>query len=278
MFINYVTNFNYSVTEMTCANGQIVRMFTGSNGLAAFATAYKKAVAPNRTTSVVRISSSNVGVGFLRKVPFYILVSGFAGYERMIVTGTQDDTNGDLLLQVLRGPDAGDHRRKFDISIIDTLPATPTAEWSCHPKLYNDGRTCDCRCGMADPDCLFPNLVVVNCGHGEMCSKAGRCTTPEAAVGLDMTTVFVSEPCSHLLMPGNTELVGFMGSRKAYETSGGSKCYTCPAEPGMLYGGAAMRSEVCDAYGCAQDYVCRYKAKGIVDARNVLAFDESLET
>merc|ERR1719183_997133 len=111
--------------------------------------------------------------------PYWLVAAGLAGTERVLVEAEERDADNNLLLSVKRGATAEDRTLNFGATFSDDLPATPSAQWHCHPKLYNDGRSCDCRCGMADPDCLFPNLAVVNCGKGETCSKAGRCTTPE---------------------------------------------------------------------------------------------------
>ncbi|CAE8719299.1 unnamed protein product [Polarella glacialis] len=154
---------------------------------------------------------------------------------------------------------------------------TPNDNWVCHAKLYNDGRTCDCRCGLPDPDCLFPNLPVKNCGSEEVCSAVGRCTTPEASAGLtDTSSVYISEPCSALFLPGSTGLSGYMGTEAKFREASGDTCYTCPYDPSFLYGGAASRSEVCGVEGCLQEYVCRYKAEGYIDARDVRRLDDLL--
>jgi len=35
------------------------------------------------------------------------------------------------------------------------VSATPPIEWRCYPDLYGDGQSCDCGCGIVDPDCRF---------------------------------------------------------------------------------------------------------------------------
>ncbi|CAJ1370768.1 unnamed protein product [Effrenium voratum] len=278
VFFNYVTNFNYSYTDITCADASMNVKTTTSR--VKFTTSLRTGVAPNASTNILYIQQLYWGSGFGRNPPFYVMVSGLAGIERMLVTEIQvpDPSSTDsFALEVVRDLDGS--RLKFDLTDPGDPPATPTSQWICHARLYNDGRYCDCRCGMPDPDCFFPNLPVRNCGSGEACSTLGRCTTAEAFAGLaDTSQVYVSEACSQLYFRGHTDLVGFMGTEEEYRNASGGGCPTCPFEPGDLYGGAASLSEACDETGkCVQEYMCRYKAEGYVDARLVKDFDDYLE-
>lgn len=47
----------------------------------------------------------------------------------------------------------------------------PTA-WTCDGALYEDGTSCDCRCGTTDPDCHDPALPIADCAAGEVCLDA----------------------------------------------------------------------------------------------------------
>lgn len=47
---------------------------------------------------------------------------------------------------------------------------TAPAGWKCDPSLYDDGKTCDCGCGIQDPDC--PNTDAASCDN---CSSGGSC-------------------------------------------------------------------------------------------------------
>jgi len=279
IFFNYVTNFNNSYSEITCADATMTVKTTSSQN--AFATSLRTAAAPNASQDELYIQQKDWGSGFGTTPPFYLMLSGLAGIERILISEIQvpsSNSTDPFVLHAFRGLDSG-FRLKFDLEDPGDPPATPSTKWICHARLYNDGRQCDCRCGMPDPDCLYPNLAVKNCGHGEVCSRMGRCTTPEASAGLsDATQVYVSEPCTQLFLPGSTDLAGFMGTEEEYRNASGGGCPTCPHEPGDLYGGAASLSENCDDNGqCLQEFMCRYKAEGFIDARLVKHFDEYLE-
>ena len=49
--------------------------------------------------------------------------------------------------------------------------------WSCGGGGYQDGTTCDCECGLVDPDCYDPELPVAGCESGEVCDE-GNCAAP----------------------------------------------------------------------------------------------------
>ncbi|CAE7448576.1 unnamed protein product [Symbiodinium natans] len=279
IFFNYVPNFNNSYSEITCADASMTVKTPSSQN--AFTTSLRTATAPNASQNVLYIEQKNWGSGFARSTPFYLMLSGLAGIERVLVSDIQvpDSNSTDpFTLEVLRGLDSG-YRLKFDLEDPGDPPAAPSTKWICHARLYNDGRQCDCRCGMPDPDCFYPNLPVRNCGRGEVCSRMGRCTTPEASSGLsDATEIYLSEPCTQLFLPGSTDLAGFMGTEDEYRNVSGGGCPTCPFEPGNLYGGSASLSEQCDDNGqCFQEYMCRYKAEGFIDARLVKKLDDYLE-
>ncbi|CAE8595666.1 unnamed protein product, partial [Polarella glacialis] len=195
IFFNYVTNFNHSYVDMTCSDSSSTVKTPTSR--IPFATSAKTGMAPNASSNVISIEQKFYGTGFPKSPPFYVLLSGLAGYERALVTSIQEPSLTSIdpfQLIVVRGMD-GAQRLKFDTTMPGDPAPTPNDNWVCHAKLYNDGRTCDCRCGLPDPDCLFPNLPVKNCGSEEVCSAVGRCTTPEASAGLtDTSSVYISEP------------------------------------------------------------------------------------
>jgi hypothetical protein len=70
-------------------------------------------------------------------------------------------------------PDAGTESRKR---------AAPVG-WTCNPALYDTATqnptaplTCDCNCGVVDPDCFVdPTPPIFGCGYGEICSVDGLC-------------------------------------------------------------------------------------------------------
>lgn len=56
---------------------------------------------------------------------------------------------------------------------LDTFPVA----WTCANAAYIDGATCDCMCGVADPDCNVPANPITGCSPGEVCN-AGICEVP----------------------------------------------------------------------------------------------------
>ena len=50
--------------------------------------------------------------------------------------------------------------------------------WTCAAAAYNDGTTCDCMCGIPDPDCGIAAAPITGCTTGQVCTAAGMCATP----------------------------------------------------------------------------------------------------
>lgn len=50
----------------------------------------------------------------------------------------------------------------------DAIPAG----WTCEDAAYGDGATCNCACGVADPDCEAPANPVAGCSAGDVCIEA----------------------------------------------------------------------------------------------------------
>jgi hypothetical protein len=48
------------------------------------------------------------------------------------------------------------------------------AGWSCAVSKYDDGSSCDCNCGIADPDCE-PGKKAKGCLLGQSCDSTGKC-------------------------------------------------------------------------------------------------------
>ena len=153
-----------------------------------------------------------------------------ASFDRSFgfVTAVSEDNT---TLTVERGNAAGSEAvLDFDVTRPRSFPAIPDpAYWHCHPSKYMDGERCDCECGMADPDCLTGTAELFHCNvlNGEVCSPLGRCTVPFYSAG----TVAVSQPCRHLLLPGETALFGYLGSEEQYRAAGGAGCAACPHDP-----------------------------------------------
>lgn len=54
-------------------------------------------------------------------------------------------------------------------------PANVPLEWECSVAYYAAGDDCDCDCGAFDPDCLRPELDVLNCPPSHTCGAQGQC-------------------------------------------------------------------------------------------------------
>eukprot|EP00727_Mastigamoeba_balamuthi_P011794 m51a1_g7237 putative serine-threonine protein (756) ;mRNA; f:95200-98125 len=55
---------------------------------------------------------------------------------------------------------------------------TGLTTWKCNPSAYNDGKICDCECGVMDPDCLDHSLNTT-CPGNNICI-AGKCSYPRS--------------------------------------------------------------------------------------------------
>jgi|GEM_PF-2273784 len=56
------------------------------------------------------------------------------------------------------------------IDIVDATAAPLPAEWTCDAAAYQDGMTCDCGCGVVDPDCA--DAMAGSC---DACNGEGSC-------------------------------------------------------------------------------------------------------
>jgi len=78
----------------------------------------------------------------------------------------------------LGAPLAGCEEQERCNSDGECVPRAP-AEWTCSPLSYAANNTCDCNCGVYDPDCDFVDLVgITGCGAGvSECFSDGTCGT-----------------------------------------------------------------------------------------------------
>lgn len=95
----------------------------------------------------------------------------YCGIEGSVPTGMCNHLTG-LCAQVCDN-DARCGDREY-CYIIDTTggfcDAGPPDTWfRCEEDLWSDGATCDCNCGIADPDCADDTLPVNGCDAGETC-------------------------------------------------------------------------------------------------------------
>eukprot|EP00727_Mastigamoeba_balamuthi_P001115 m51a1_g1100 putative protein tyrosine kinase domain containing protein (520) ;mRNA; r:108183-110956 len=69
------------------------------------------------------------------------------------------------------------------------LNTTLPREWTCDTSWYMDHRGCDCKCGAYELDCDNVSLPVYRCGVGFTCNYAGNCVLPGCGNGrVDLTT------------------------------------------------------------------------------------------
>jgi hypothetical protein len=237
IFVNYVHNANVTVTEMTC-DGKTM-------GAEVFAERFDVArIRILRDGLNATATSLNVKPGFTRVItrptPFDVLLAGPQGMERVTVISV-DQTFSRFRIRRTNPID-------FTSFVDAPIPATPPPEWKCAATAYQDGKTCDCRCGAPDPDCTNPARPAQNCAPGEVCGPLATCTIPQALAQVDGDTIFMSEGCSSLVFRRDTV------SLFAGETT----CPECHGSPQPFMSSAPDR-----------DLVCRAVPQGFVDSREV---------
>ena len=135
--------------------------------------------------------------------PFYVTITGDAGVEKVLVTSMTNNT----VLNVMRGSAIGGTKLNFATERPTEYPSVSNPElWVCPPTKYMDGETCDCNCGMTDPDCLSGTLKVKFCASTEICSPLGRCTTP--VYDVTQQEMAISEACHSMMLPGGVVAMG----------------------------------------------------------------------
>ncbi len=128
-------------------------------------------------------------------------------------------------------------------------------DWLCPLSWYNDSQSCNCECGVPDPDCeAGKDLPVLACplpyaiiDSGSFCSQTGHCVvSPPTSKDI---VVKASQGCSKIWSPGDVLLRGFVGTEEAYraatprsDTPGPlDGCSPCPGD--VHYDGQVM--ELC---------------------------------
>ena len=81
---------------------------------------------------------------------------------RCLGRGCGDDGCGGLCGECLAG------------ELCSPLGACVPEVWTCDDGAWSDGASCDCQCGVPDPDCAA-ELPVVGCGAGQSCDAQGQC-------------------------------------------------------------------------------------------------------
>lgn len=58
---------------------------------------------------------------------------------------------------------------------VSAAKPTPPNGWTCAAAVYGARDTCDCNCGVRDPDCNIAGIRVTNCLGGQTCNAQGQC-------------------------------------------------------------------------------------------------------
>eukprot|EP00397_Hematodinium_sp_SG-2012_P000345 GEMP01000345.1.p1 GENE.GEMP01000345.1~~GEMP01000345.1.p1 ORF type:complete len:2348 (+),score=515.02 GEMP01000345.1:124-7044(+) len=209
-WVSYVNNFKRTADTMIC---------DGKKG-AMFITDKLRAIPPHKDSTVLEIvedastAASKIfsNTTFIMDPPFYVVVTGDMGREKMLVMDV-NFTSKQLI--VVRGSVIGQHSLEFKVarpSNYPSIPKTGAGGWICATSKYMDGKYCDCMCGMTDPDCLLGTLPVLNCNTdgGEICSPLGRCTVPI----YQPEEVVISTSCHELILNGEEFVSGFLGHER----------------------------------------------------------------
>ena len=233
--VNYVANFNSTVTEARCDGAAAPLVAARVAGLPFWALSGDALLLPEELAWPAP--------------PFDILITGQSTQERAAVAAVAsldppvNGSSGELYRQRLslrrRAADAL-HGRPIaaDPASLATPPSAAGEGWRCPAAWFGDG-VCNCECGGVDIDCVCSGCTAVaetGCegegADGPFCSPRGRCAERPAA-----RTLQVSEACAAgtLRLPGETVLVGLQGDAREYAGA-------CPACPGdEIFGGAAQR-------------------------------------
>lgn len=200
------------------------------------------------------------------RVPSQILVTGVLATERMTVYSVNLTSNATHIVLKVNRTDpvvfATDETK--NLRDIPQLPATPPESWICSPDNYNQRDGCDCKCGALDPDCLNPTQAVFNCEAGMTCSTEGECSVADA----NKNIVSISQPCRKLLLPGEFELVGYVGSMNQYIRESRNRCTPCYD---VLYNGEPQLDEsFASENGGMGQFVCDYAANGFALSRSIV--------
>ena len=168
---------------------------------------------PSKTATELTLSTATL---WTMKVPFYVVLTGDMGREKVLVTEVKDSKT----LVLSRGAAIGQTALDHSVARPSSYPSVSDADlWVCPPNRYMDQEYCDCNCGMTDPDCLSGTLPTRHCnmGDSEICSPLGRCTQ---AVYSGTGVVAVSAPCHDIVMPGETLLKGYLGHAAEWQDAG----------------------------------------------------------
>ena len=139
-------------------------------------------------------------------VPFFLVISGRNGQEKVRVTAVSADG---LSLTIERATSPVDFlampmSKRVHEELGEYFPLLPPPEWVCSPKVciriekyagllsscsersdrwqfYWAGDECNCGCGSYDPDCAEYGVEITGCSKslGESCSMLGVCKFPE---------------------------------------------------------------------------------------------------
>lgn len=120
-FASYVNNFKYSA-ETTICDGLKNEFFK---------TDKVTATPPTKADTQLKLQSATV---WTMKVPFYVLLTGDMGREKVLVTGIVDGTT----MNITRGGYLGGSTLNFNVDRPASYPSVSDPDnWVCPPNRYN---------------------------------------------------------------------------------------------------------------------------------------------
>jgi hypothetical protein len=191
---NYVRNFNTFAPSTQCTSSQ------------PFDAMHYPLTSPIKMNDLTLKFNCSVSEVF-PPPPFYMLLSSSAGNESVSVTALTRITGVCQITVTRLAP------------LLHDQPVTKNGRdaWTCNPNYFNDSMTCDCGCGVPDPDCLVTSSIVNGCDSEQpLCDHWGKCSTYETAT-LPLR-VFLSTPCSSLKLAGKQHSP-YCGSHESFHES-----------------------------------------------------------
>jgi hypothetical protein len=113
--------------------------------------------------------------------------------------------------------------------------AVPNA-WTCSHDTYSDGATCDCACGIADPDCATASAPIHGCTTGQACTSAGACVDrPANDTCQTATALTVGTPMTGTSLAATANYDTGSGGCTGYAEAGPDVAYSIALAAGTSY-------------------------------------------
>ncbi|MEM6291264.1 MAG: hypothetical protein AAGA54_08360 [Myxococcota bacterium] len=128
------------------------------------------------------------------------------------------------------------------VDVTTTAILAPPAGWTCSVGSYNDGMTCDCGCGVVDPDCA--DETAASC---ESCNGEGSCD----AEGMDCSIIDADDNAVCDLT-----LLGWNCNPAFYDADDGCDCGCGAPDPDCGGDMTLAICEFCDNLGSCSDQEC----------------------